>query len=354
MPLSTDPSDPEYQGRMAELAMEDQRAVEKNALAGQQQVRDKLTAEVMQRDKARMETWHANKDVAGLPAAPQPPAPLAGNPQLEQEGKQALQAYKDAGFLATSDKTPAPSVQAGGADHALAAEKEFRERQQQLADKITDPKTNPEQRERLELVKTTEFHNHKAEQLDRIVEMQTILDRQAGGQNENSERWLHERQQECDHHKSQSALAAQQLHQFDHARNAVPKEVQARMGQAAQPPHQHNEQNLKDQARDPHLQALAHGIDQEQTNSASLTAKEGKAKTENKNLPEARNPAAARILARIQAAGERNDAKTTPEMDQRMQEIGTNREKLASSHELQKADALGRKAELDQRAAVRH
>lgn len=347
--------DLEQADRAAEKALEDQRATEKKAVTDQQAVRDKLSAEVAAREKAQLEAYHANKDVAGLPAAPTAPAKIEGTQQQEEEGKKALQAYKDAGFLATPDKTPAPSVQAGGADHALAAEKEFRDRQQQLADKITDPKTNAEQRERLELVKTTEYHNHKAEQLERVVEMQTVTARQAGGNTESSERWMRERQQEIDHHKSQSALAAQQLHTFDYARNAVPKEVQARMGHAAQqPPLQHQHQGQKDLASDPHIQALAHGVThQEQAQSASSTAKKEQGTVAGKDLPEAQNPAAARIAARIKAAGERNDIKTTPEMDQRMQEIGASREKLAASQELQKTEALGRKAEMEQRAAVR-
>jgi hypothetical protein len=344
----------EQADRAAEKALEDQREAEKKAIADQQAVRDKLSAEVAERDRTQLEAYHANKDVAGLPAAPAAPARIDGTQQQEEEGKKALQAYKEAGFLATSDKTPAPSIQAGGADHALAAEKEFRDRQQQLADKITDPKTNAEQRERLELVKTTEYHNHKAEQLERVVEMQTVAARQSGGDTKTSERWMRERQQEIDHHKSQAALAAQQLHTFDHARNAVPKEVQARMGQAAQQPHiQHQHQGQKDLASDPHLQALAHGVGEKQSESTA-TAKEGCGHTTNKDLPEAQNPAAARMLARIKAAGERNDTKTTPDMDQRMQEIGASREKLAASQELQKTEALGRKAELEQRAAVRH
>lgn len=342
--------------RAAEKALEDQREAEKKAVAEQQAVRDKLSAQVAERERVQLEAYYANKDVAGLPAAPAAPVKIEGTPQQEEDGKKALQAYKDAGFLATPDKMPAPGVQSGGADHALAAEKEFRDRQQQLADKITDPKTNAEQRERLELVKTTEYHNHKAEQLERVVEMQTVAARQAGGDTETSERWMRERQQEIDHHRNQAALAAQQLHTFDHARNAVPKEVQARMGQAAQqPPLHQNTQSQKELASDPHIQALAHGVaHQEQSQTAAPSAKEGQDKTAGKDLPEAQNPAAARLLARIKAAGERNDTKTTPEMDQRMQEISANREKLAASQEIQKTEALGRKAELEQRAAVRH
>lgn len=346
-------------GRAAEKALEDQRAAEKKAVADQQAVRDKLSAEVAMRDKERLENYHANKDVPGLPAAPGEPAPLAVSGNLQQQerqkdqGKQALNAYKDAGFLTTRDTQLMPGT--NPAEQALAAEKTFRERQQQLAEKIADPKISPDQRERLTLVKATEYHAHKADQMENIIGLQRDAMRYSMGHQAAGEAAIAKHQTQLDHHKNQSALAAQQLHTFDHARNAVPKEVQARMGHAAQqPPLQHQHQGQKDLASDPHIQALVHGVThQEQTQSASLTAKEEQVKFAGKDLPEAQNPAAARIAARIKAAGERNDIKTTPEMDQRMQEIGASREKLAASQELQKTEALGRKAELEQRAAVR-
>lgn len=327
--------------------LEEQKRAEENAIAEQEAVKDKLTAEVMQQDKARLANWYANKDAAGLPAAPQAPAMIDGGPQQEREGKQALEAYKDAGFLHSPDKTPAPSIQATGADHALAVEKEFRERQQQLADKITDPKTSPEQRERLELAKTTEYHNHKAEQMQNVVQMERELLRQAGGNMEAGERAIGEHEKMMDHHRSQAALAAQKLHQFDQTRNSVPKAVEARMGLAAQPAHQHNEQSQKDLSRDPHLQSIAHQVAQ----PSQTKGEQGK--SSNKDLPTANNPVAARLLARIQSAGERNDAKTTPEQDKRMLEISANKEKLAATREVQKTEALGHKAEQEQRAVRR-
>lgn len=331
----------------ATKALEEQKRGENEAIAEQQEVKDKLTAEAADRNKAQLADWYANKDAAGLPAAPKEPALTEGGPQQEREGKQALEAYKEAGFLHSPDKTPAPNIQATGADHALVVEKEFRERQQQLADKITDPKTSSEQRERLELAKTTEYHNHKAEQLSNVIELETALARLSGGNTEPSERAISEHEKTMDHHRSQASLAAQKLHQFDQTRNSVPKEVQARMGLAAQPAHQHNEQSQKDLSRDPHLQSIAHQVAQ----PSQTKGEQGK--SSNKDLPAANNPVAARLLARIQSAGERNDAKTTPEQDKRMLEISANKEKLAATREVQKTEALGHKAEQEQRAVRR-
>ncbi len=351
MSSTYDPNDPEELGWRAEQAFERQQQQEQ-AITEQHDIQARLSADVFARDKARLETYLANKEVNGLPDGPKPPAVMQGTPQQIQEGAKALTAYKDAGFLATPDKTPAPNVQAGAADHALSIEKEFRDRQQQLADRITDPKTDPEQRARLELVKATEYHNHKSEQLERVVELQTMLDRQSGGNMAASEQLLRERQQEIDHHKEQAALAAQQLHTFDLARNAVPKEVQARMGHAAQQPQiQHNTQGQKDRASDPHLQAIADGIARQDTKSEQ--AKQGQESTAVK-AAEAPNPAAARLAARLQAARERNDASTTPELDARVQEIGACRDRLAAAQEMRKTEALGQKAELEQRAARHH
>lgn len=341
MPLNQE----EQTDRVAEKALEDQKEAEKKAIAEQQQVRDKLTADVLAREKDQLESYHANKDLHGLPAAPKEPATLESlddaqqKSQQEEKGKRALSAYKEAGFIATRDTMTAPGMTP--ADHALTAEKAFRERQQQLADKISDPQTSPEQRERLGLVKTTEYHTHKAEQMGNIISMERDMMGYSFGHQEVGEKAIGKHQGQLDHHKSQAVLAAHKLHEFDQKKGLVPKEVQARMGHAAQQPQiQHNTQSQKDQSRDPHLD--------------SLTPKEqGKGKAAEKNLPEAQNPAAKRLLARIQSAGERNDAKTTPEMDQRMKEIGANHEKLAASQELKKAESLGHKAELEQRAATR-
>ena len=347
-----DPNDPDSIAQRTEQAFEHSDAA-KQAIAEQHAVQERLTLAVLAREKAQLETYNANKNMTGLPAAPKMPATMEGTQQQINAGKTALKAYKDAGFLANPENAPAPSMQASAADHALSVEKEFRDRQQQLADRITNPKTNLEERTRLELVKTTEYHNHKAAQMERIVELQTMLDRQSGGNMAASEQLLRDRQHEIDHHKQQAALAAQQLHTFDLVRNAVPKEVQARMGHAAQQPQiQHNEQNQKDLSRDPHLQAIANGMSRQDANQEQAQAKLGQEASA--RTPEAPNPAAARLAARLQAARERNDASTTPELDARVQEIGTCRDKLAAAQEMRKTEALGQKAELEQRAARHH
>lgn len=352
--------DIEQAERAAEKALEDQRAAEKKAVSDQQAVRDKLSADVAAREKAQLEAFHGNQNLPGLPGAPGEPASIeaAGTPQQQEQqkeqGKKALSAYQEAGYVTARETQLVPG--ANPAEKAWEAEKQFRERQQQLADKIADPGTSPEQRERLTLVKTTEYHAHKADQMQNVISLQRDTMRYSMGHQAAGQAAIDEHQKQLDHHKSQAVLAAQKLHTFDHARNAVPKEVQARMGQAAQqPPLHQNTQGQKELASDPHIQALAHGVaHQEQSQTAAPTAKEGQGHAAGKDLPEAQNPAAARLLARIKAAGERNDIKTTPEMDQRMQEIGASREKLAAAQELQKTEALGRKAELEQRAAVRH
>lgn len=335
MPLNVLANDgQQHAERAAEQAIEDQAAADKKAVAEQQEVRDKLTAEAHAQNTARLAAYYANQDIHGLPAAPKAPALIeqAGNPdqkaQQEAQGRQALTAYKETGFLATQDIVHSAGM--NPAEQALAAEKTFRERQQQLADKINDPETSQEQRQRLELVKTAEYHSHKADQMANIVSMERKMQGYSMGNKATSDSIIRERKQQCDHHTSQAALAAQQLHQFDQARNAVPKEVQARMGHAAQPHIQHNEQSHRALARDLDLQGSAH----------------------KKDLPEANNPVAARMLARIEAAGKRNDATKTPALDDRMKDIGASRDKLVESREQQKADTLARRANTEQQHAT--
>lgn len=258
--------------KAAEKALDEQRAVEKKAIEDQNAVRDKLTAEVMARNKANLEAYHANKNIEGLPAPVQHQPALivvAGddkNQQREQQveqGTKALKAYKEAGFV-TDARDPLVAVGKDSAEQAWAAEKAFRQRQQQLADRIADPRTPADQRERLDLTKTIEYHTHKADQLNNIIHMEQWMQRysQAG------ENYIDQHMQTRDHHETQAALAAQKLHEFDLQRNSVPQDVQARMGHAAgTPPLQHNAQGQKSLASDPHLQALTATHTQEQANS---------------------------------------------------------------------------------------
>lgn len=256
--------------RAAEKALEDQREAEKKAVAEQQAVRDKLSADVAAREKAQLEAFYANQNIQGLPAPVQnAPAAIAvegGQQQRErqvEQGAKALKAYQEAGFI-TDARDPLAAVGRDAAEQALAAEKTFRQRQQQLADRIADPRTPPDQRERLDLVKTVEYHTHKADQLSSIIHMEQWMKGYSQSDHAASDRAISQHKQTLDHHQSQAFLAAQKLHEFDHQRNAVPKEVQARMGQAAgTPPLHQNAQSQRDLSSDPHLQALTHAPQQE-------------------------------------------------------------------------------------------
>ena len=328
----------------------------KNAITEQQVVKEKLTADVYARDKARLEAYHANKNATGLPLAPQEPAEMTIAPHVPAERKQfiergekVLAGYQEAGQIAQRDLSMHRG--ANPAEQAFAAEKSFRERQQRLADKINDPRTTPEQRERLELVRTGEYHTHKADQMTSIIGMEREMMGYSFSDKVANQQAIDRHTVTLDHHTAQAATAANKLVAFDQKRNQVPAEVQAQLGHAAQPPLQHNNQNQKDLASDPHLQVIADGMARQDAKQDQ--AKQGHELTTT-NKPAAPNPAAARLVARLQAARERNDASTTPELDARVQEIGTCRDKLAAAQEMRKTEALGQKAELEQRAARHH
>lgn len=249
---------------------QESKALEQKMLSEQQAVRDKLSADVAAREKAQLEAFYTNQNMEGLPAPVQnAPAPIAAEAEhLQRErhveqGTKALKAYQEAGFI-TDARDPLVAVGQDAAEQALAAEKTFRQRQQQLADRISDPRTPPDQRERLDLVKTVEYHTHKADQLSSIIHMEQWMKGYSQSDHAASDQAISQHSQTLDHHRSQAVLAAQQLHSFDHQRNSVPKEVQARMGQAAgTPPLQQNAQGQKELASDPHIQALTHAPQQE-------------------------------------------------------------------------------------------
>lgn len=331
-------------------------ATRKDAITKQQEVKDKLTAEVYARDKARLEAYHANKNATGLPLAPQQPEPIAGTSlepterkQILERGEKILAGYQRAGQVAQRDLSMHRG--ANPAEQALSAEKAFRQRQQNLADRINDPRTTPEQRERLELVKTAEYHTHKADQMSTIIGMERDMMGYSFADKASSQDAIDRHTTTLEHHKEQASLAANKLQALDQKRNRVPAEVQAQLGHAAQPALQHNTQGQKDLASDPHLQAIADGMARQDVKQDQ--AKQGQELTTTKTS-EAPNPAAARLAARLQAARERNDASTTPELDARVQEIGACRDKLAAAQEMRKTEALGQKAELEQRAARHH
>lgn len=328
----------------------------KEAMADQQAVKDKLTAEVFARDKARLEAFHANKNATGLPLAPQEPARMdmaphvpAERKQFIERGEKAIAGYQEAGQLAQRNI----SLHRGEnpAEQALAAEKTFRQRQQNLADRINDPRTSSAQRERLELVKTIEYHTHKADQMTSIIDMHKDMAGYSFTDQAANQKAIDHHTVTRDNHMAQAAAAANKLVAFDQKHNRVPNEVQAQLGHAAQPPQQRDTQSQKDLASDPHLQAIADGIARQDTQQEQ--AKQNQESTAAK-ATEAPNPAAARLAARLQAARERNDATTTPELDARVQEIGACRDRLAAAQEMRKTEALGQKAELEQRAARHH
>lgn len=256
-------------------AISRQREISDNLVKQQQQVRDELTKQALQGQHAQYQSWlssqagqHQNQLMPAhpseLPMAPREPLPVQGSAQDVERGANALQAYKDTGFLAAGGPTiSGPQATAG--DQALAEEKAFRDRQQQLADKITDPNTSHEQRERLELVKAAEFHDHKASQWENVSRLQQELgypDKSVAAANEKR-----------DHHKEQAALVANQLYAHDQKMGMAPKQVEARMGHAAgTPPLQHNAQSQKELSRDPHIQALASAQSHQEAKPAATPA----------------------------------------------------------------------------------
>lgn len=261
------------QQRERDEAIRHQQEVSDNLVGQQKEVSDELSRKAIQEQLDREQAWAKEKagenqlmpaQSSGLPQAPREPLPVQGSAQDKAQGQQALQAYKDTGFLASSEGVPlVGGPQATGGDQALAEEKEFRERQQQLADRITDPNTSHEQRERFELVKAALFHDHKAAQWENVAQLQQSL-----GYPPKS---VQEAANNVAHHKEQSELVANKLYQDDQSKNLVPKQVQARMGQSAQPNIQHNTQNQISSLPDPHLQTLASAQAQEAKQSEQKT-----------------------------------------------------------------------------------
>lgn len=250
------------QQQQKEKAIREQQEVSSGLVKEQMAVQDELSKKVQQEHLESYQAWLKEENSreqsnqiapardSGLPAAPREPLPVQGTTQEKEHGQKALSAYKESGFLSTGQgMASVGGPQATAGDQALAEEKSFRERQQQLADKITDSNTPHEQRERLELVKAAEFHDHKAAQWENVGQLQQQL-----GYPDKS---VQEAGNSRDHHKEQAGLIANHLHQYDQKMGTEPKQVQARMGHAAQPAHQHNEQSQISASRDQHLEVRA-------------------------------------------------------------------------------------------------
>lgn len=198
----------------------------------QQAIGDRLTREELQRQHDRYVAWcsdqtenrlvSAEQHEVGLPTRPLEPALLRSDAQRLESGKTALAAYKEAGFIAHRDTAPvAANAQSTAADYALAEERAFRERQQHLADKIADPKTDAQTRERLELQRAAEYHDHHAETWDRVADIQRHLG--------TGDSVIANARNRSDHHKEQAALAADGLHRFDSHNQQVPLAVEKKL-----------------------------------------------------------------------------------------------------------------------------
>lgn len=330
----------------AREALAAQREVSGNLVQEQQQVRDTLTKQALQAQHDRYQEWLSAKAQGQnqlmpasneLPPAPREPLATTGTPEQIQAGKQALDAYKTAGFIAHRDNAPVSGgAQATAADHALTQERAFRERQQQLADKITDPKASPEQRERLELQKTTEYHNHHSESWNQVAELQ----RQLGYPDKS----IGEAQKHADHHKEQAALVANQLHQHDQKNGMVPREVQLGLEKE-----NHNTAQGQIQQRDPHLDALAAVKIGQESHTQLDPAKEQPQKAEQ---GQSANPALDRAMQRREAAAQRhNGTEPSAWLKEQVAEANTRESQIEAVREQQRTEALGHKAELEQRAA---
>lgn len=281
----------------AEKQIAEQDRLSKEAIEKQIQTERELSAEVKQREVERFKSWLGEQkkeknhsvDENFLPAMPSDPGLFEGSAQEKRDGEKALQAYKDAGFVAHSENA-AVSVtsQTNAADFALAQEREFRQRQQHLADRISDPKTSPEQRERLQLQKAVEFHDHHADCWERVASLQQDL-----GQTKEST----ESKQKIDQHKEQAAFAANKLHQFDQKNGLTPLEVQEQL--RFKEKENSTSQTQKD-VRDPDSKKTDSQADLlESGESFSPGKKDGNKSAEQKSAAQP-NPAAARMLQQRQ------------------------------------------------------
>jgi hypothetical protein len=323
-----------------------QREAADRQIQQQDQVRDQLTQAALQKEHDRYQEWLAKKGeaqernqlmpAADLPPAPREPLPTTGTAEEIQAGRQALDAYKASGFVAHRDMAPAATgPQATAGDHSLNQERAFRDRQLHLADKITDPKTTHEQRERLELQRATEYHDHHAESWNNVAELQAQL----GYPNAS----IAEARKKSDHHKEQASLVANKLHEFDRQKGMVPKEV------AVQIPQKNTDAtHAQKGGRDPHLDALAAPHTHAGDKSAQAGDKSALSAPKEQQATEASNPALDRIMQRRQEMAGRH-AGSQPNAHLREQVVEA--QAREGQIEVAKQEALGQKAEADRKAA---
>lgn len=103
-------------------------------------------------------------------------------------------------------------------DFALQKEQAFRDRQADLQSQINE-QPNAAARQRLELVKAHEYHNHKEEQLGNAMAFQDVcngLTNQPDGQKEQMAQWKAEREA----HQEQAAAALEKLQELDRKQEA--------------------------------------------------------------------------------------------------------------------------------------
>ena len=292
----------EQQQAQRDAAMQHQQEVAANLISEQHAVRDELTKKASQERLAQYMSWvqeqaqptnqqgntglqqQPNQIVSavGLPPAVAPEPLHQEKPATKQDivrGNKTLNVYQDSQVMAETR---------GGwlnNEQALDAEKSFRERQGRLADQIVH--SSEPMRERVKLLKGAEYHAHKAAQWNQITNMASVVG--------NPEDNIRESRAKADHHEQQAALMANKLYEFDQKMGLLPKEVEARMGHAAQQPQiQHNNQDQKALASDPHITALASAQDRD-------AAKQVEAKSVETESASELNPAAMRARERRMA-----------------------------------------------------
>ncbi len=277
--------------RQEEFMQEQDRRYQEFQQAEQARI-EKMTAEQAAQERRRLEALRTNTQGEPLPPPPQPPERLAtyGTPEEMRErherAEDLVRQYQSSGDIAAA--TVPKSSDTTAADHALDQERAFRERQQELSDEISKAPES-DQRERLEVIKTTEYHQHKAEQLERIIALQQACDRDKGTDPATGA-WLTEKQAELDDHKAQGAAAVEKLDNMDRLKSTQAASENT-LGAAV------------DQGRTP-------------TEASAPTQAQGA------------NPAAERLRERQETARQGNDADRTPEADQSAAALNVSREKL--------------------------
>ncbi|MBR8029907.1 hypothetical protein KDX27_39095 [Burkholderia cenocepacia] len=285
----------EQEREYAERAIREQREASDRAIAEQHQDAQQRSAEVAERNKARLMSWYENKhdsDVGEAVAAPR--QELQGTEPQIAHGQEVLEAYKAVGAIQSRESVPVSANGVTGADHALSVERMFRERQRALDDRINDPNTDPQERVVLEHRKSADYHTHKADQLKNIIDMTDLSAKMAGGDTAANRKFLGELHEKLDYHTTQAALAAQNLYVADKQLGRMPSGVDARV--SAHSHHQPLNQLLPGHLD---MQSSAH---QHKPASTELTASASNTAIDNK----AGNPALERLMARRAENAERN------------------------------------------------